>query len=690
MSFYFNIFCCGFGFMASLPAFGQVAQDTTALKPITVQAYFTKQPTLALPASAQTISQQAITQQQSSTLLPALNRVAGLRMEERSPGSYRVALRGSMIRSPFGVRNTKIYMADFPLTDAGGNTYLNLLDPLGIAEIAILKGPDGSLFGANSGGVIRITPKGFGETQDKAELLLTAGAYGLFQQQLSLQRRVSEQYQFSFNQSFLRSDGYRANSAMDKKTFQTAQHWQYAPDRSLRLFALYSDLGYQTPGGLTAEQMAADPRQARPAAGRNPGAAEQKAAIYNKTFYAGLAHDMQLSKNLLHSISVFGSTTDFTNPFISNYEVRDEENLGLRTYFSYAVDKAALSWQMQLGFEGQKGWSKIVNSDNDKGQPTALQAKDDLDNGQYTLFYRAMAKVYERWTLEGSLSLNGANVGYKQRFPELEQATGKIDFGAIWMPRLATSYLLSADFALRASVAKGYSPPTLAEVRSSDNKVNRGLEAEEGTNYELGARWESQNRRFVGDITAYRYRMSNGIIRQLDELGADYYLNAGDMDQDGIELTFFAHLIRPQPRGILRNLTYQLGLARQFYTFADYKVGDLDYGGNKLTAVPDWTLSNVLAAELTAGLSLNIFHNFVSSMPLNDANTVFAAKYHLLQAKLGLKLPLNKRLAMQLFVGADNLLNAKYSLGNDINAFGNRFFNPAAPRNFYGGLKLEI
>jgi iron complex outermembrane receptor protein len=40
--------------------------------------------------------------------------------------------------------------------------------------------------------------------------------------------------------------------------------------------------------------------------------------------------------------------------------------------------------------------------------------------------------------------------------------------------------------------------------------------------------------------------------------------------------------------------------------------------------------------------------------------------------------------------GIDNLLNENYSLGNDLNAFGNRFYNPAAKRNYFFGLGLRI
>ena len=74
-------------------------------------------------------------------------------------------------------------------------------------------------------------------------------------------------------------------------------------------------------------------------------------------------------------------------------------------------------------------------------------------------------------------------------------------------------------------------------------------------------------------------------------------------------------------------------------------------------------------------------------MPLDDANTTYASQYHLLQAKTGLRIPFAK-VAICPFLGVDNLLNEKYSLGNDINALGGRFFNPAPPRNFYGGVNV--
>ena len=44
----------------------------------------------------------------------------------------------------------------------------------------------------------------------------------------------------------------------------------------------------------------------------------------------------------------------------------------------------------------------------------------------------------------------------------------------------------------------------------------------------------------------------------------------------------------------------------------------------------------------------------------------------------------------ELFLGVENLLDVTYSLGNDLNAFGRRYFQPAPGINYYFGLKLKL
>lgn len=686
-------FYLAFVFPVPTLLFSNPAHDSTAvrLQPVEVKVNFLQQPLMRTTSSLQVLNENKLQQQSAATFTGALNSAPGVRMEERSPGSYRLALRGSMIRSPFGIRNTKIYIDEFPLTDAGGNTYLNLLDPYGIAAITINKGPDGSLYGANSGGVLRIDPKGFGDLENKINLQLTAGAFGLFQEQLSVQRRINEKYQFSFDQSFLRSDGYRDQSGLNKKTFQTAHQWQYSPKNQARLFVLYSDLAYQTPGGLTAAQYAENPKGARPAVGAVPGAQEQKAAIYNKTWIAGLTHQSDFAPNFTHTISAFAALTDFENPFITNYEYRNEQNVGLRTYFSWnKPTQSEVSLQMQIGAESYWGSNDKKNYSNNGGVHGDMLDEDNLNNYQLNIFYRAMMQVWDRWTIEGSLGYNKNTVRYEEIYPLIDEPQGEIDFDGIWMPRLASSFLLNSDFALRASIAKGYSTPTIEEIRPSDRIINVGLRPEIGTNTEAGLRYTHPSQRLLVDLAAYRYVMDDGIVRQINDVGEDYYVNAGNMLQKGVEFGVWANLIDPREEGFVQQISLHSGTAYQHYRFGDYKVADKDFSGNKITAVPQWTLSNSVQLRFARNVYWNILHQFVDEVPLDDANTVYADKYHLLQMKVGIALPAYRSTTWHLFVGGDNLLNESYSLGNDINAFGGRYFNPAPSRHFYAGLRVEI
>ena len=49
-----------------------------------------------------------------------------------------------------------------------------------------------------------------------------------------------------------------------------------------------------------------------------------------------------------------------------------------------------------------------------------------------------------------------------------------------------------------------------------------------------------------------------------------------------------------------------------------------------------------------------------------------------------------KNLNFTVFTGVDNAFNAKYSLGNDINAAGGRYYNAAATANYFVGLIINF
>ena len=132
------------------------SDSSESLGEVIIKAYEQNKSLLKIPAAINQINKNQLDRYNNSNILTALNSTSGVRMEERSPGSYRMNIRGNTLRSPFGVRNVKVYWNDIPFTDPGGNTYLNQLSYYNFNSIEIIKGPGSSLYGAGSGGVILI------------------------------------------------------------------------------------------------------------------------------------------------------------------------------------------------------------------------------------------------------------------------------------------------------------------------------------------------------------------------------------------------------------------------------------------------------------------------------------------------------------------------------------------------------
>jgi iron complex outermembrane receptor protein len=91
-------------------------------------------------------------------------------------------------------------------------------------------------------------------------------------------------------------------------------------------------------------------------------------------------------------------------------------------------------------------------------------------------------------------------------------------------------------------------------------------------------------------------------------------------------------------------------------------------------------------ALIALGLYVNVNYTYTDRIPLNDANTEYADSYSLLTGRAGFRKAW-KNLSLDIFGGVDNALDEKYSLGNDLNAIGGRYYNAAPGINYFGGVK---
>ncbi|MCE2756582.1 MAG: TonB-dependent receptor plug domain-containing protein [Chitinophagaceae bacterium] len=465
-----------FSIILSLNTVSQEKVDTASLNAVVVKGFESNKSLINTPASISLLSKATLNASSAFSMLPALNTSSGVRMEERSPGSYRLSIRGSLLRSPFGIRNVKVYYDDFILTDAGGNTYMNLLDIHSINGLELIKGPAGSVYGAGTGGAVLLN--GFGALKDSNDLKLRllGGSFGTLNQSLQYQHQ-SKNIQLNVGQGHFQSNGFRVQSKMRKDNVQLNMRIKSNEQISTDFMLFYSDLFYQTPGGLTFTQFNADPRQSRPATATLPSVVDQKTAIYNKSAFIGFSNTYKINSRWKTVGSVTNGLTQFKNPFITNYEKRREFNLGFRSKIVYE-NNLPIPVQWVSGFEIQRGEYAIDSSGNIKGAPDGNKVSDEVIARQQFAFTQLNIQPLRFLQIQSGLSIN-------RFFYSIQRTTGapangikKLDFNRQLLPRIALLAAPAAGISLYGQLSKGYSSPSIAEIRPSAGGVYSGLQAE--------------------------------------------------------------------------------------------------------------------------------------------------------------------------------------------------------------------
>ena len=138
----------------------------------------------------------------------------------------------------------------------------------------------------------------------------------------------------------------------------------------------------------------------------------------------------------------------------------------MRTYFELTGKQTpAYNWQAFLGLEWQQTDADINNYGNTNGMRDTAQTLDKINTDQHFIFGRYSADFFKRLHVEAAMSLNYYNYEFKNLYPNDETGYTNRPFTPQLMPRLAASYQIMDDLAWRASISRGYSTPTTAEIR---------------------------------------------------------------------------------------------------------------------------------------------------------------------------------------------------------------------------------
>jgi iron complex outermembrane receptor protein len=666
----------------------QQAEDTalrsTQLPDITIKAFEQNKGVINVPAAINVLNRRTLGLFSPTSIVQAVNTTPGVRMEERSPGSYRFNIRGSSLRSPFGVRNVKVYFNDIPITDPGGTTYLNQLGYYNFNSIEIIKGPGSSLYGAGTGGVLLIESMNENERAGISSEYST-GSYNLQNIYVGLStgsQKLVSRGGFQHQQN----SGYRDHSSLRRDVHGWTGLFKMNEKKYLKVSYLYSDLFYETPGALTKAEYDANPRASRPAAGRFPSAVQAKASVRERTFATGVSYMQHFAPNWENKSVLYGMFTELTNPAISNYGRNSEPHVGGRTLFTYSHPFDQSAFNFIIGGEWQEGFATVNIHENNSGSPGRLDSVDNIHTRQQFLFSQATFDV-KNWSLIGGASFNSLLVRF-ERFNPAALGFQKRKFNNEIAPRIALMNKLKAganDINLYASVSKGFSPPSTAELFPTGSLTNFGLNAEEGTNYDIGVKARFWSKLYV-DADAFWFALKNAIVQRHDAGGSDYYANAGKTDQHGIE-TYLGYPLL-QGKWIEQSLFWISHSWHDFH-YKEFAKDTFNFSGKQMPGDAKHTISTGIDITTKGGFNAAITYYYSGKIPLNDANTAYADAYNIVGAKLGFQKWIKDKWRFRFMAGADNLLDEKYSLGNDLNAFGGRYYNAAPGRNYYVAVLIQ-
>lgn len=621
--------------------------------------------------------------QQQLSIHNALSQVPGVFAlnADNFAQDLRVAIRGFGARAAFGIRGIKILVDGLPESTPDGQGQVDNLD-LGILEkMEVIRGPSAGLYGNAAGGVLSF------KTEDAPkhpfiEVRAAAGSYQFQQYQL---KTGFQKVRLSglFHGSITSTDGYRAQSGMKNTLLNGKIGFQFNESSAIKILANYANSPQaDDPGGLNIDAVNEDRQQARD---RNVlfqgGETVEQGRL-------GLIYDKKWSNQHAIQAKAYSSFRDFANklPFEGGGIVelqRIFSGINLNYLFNYKFNNQA-QYRLNLGidFESQQDHRERFNNlEGKKGELAFAQDETFLSTG---LFLLQELKFSNGLKINVGTRFDALRLKADDGFLSNGDDSGEIDLES-FNPMFGLLYPILDGLNVYGNVATSFETPALSELSSNPNNTggfNPDLAPQKAHNYEMGFKGIVQSK--------LRYELAIFHINLQDEIvpfeleaspGRTFYRNAGNSQRSGLELA----------------LNYQLkpGLSAAItYTYSDFKYKDYEVEGEKLDenllpGIPKHAGFFSVQYLSKMGFYTNFQTRFVGTLFTDDTNTTEDSSYAVSNLRLGYQKQFSKW-QIEPFGGINNLFNTKYHGNIRINAFGRRYFEPAAELNFYVGVKMRL
>lgn len=592
----------------------------------------------------------------------------------------RIAIRGFGARSAFGVRGIQMRVDGIPQTLPDGQTQLDSIDPAMIEHMEIVRGPLASLYGNASGGMIGMTTREAPNEKFVISPRQVFGQYGLFKSELFASGR-QERFDYTVFGSHLQQNGWRDHSNVENYFTQARLNFKVGDNADLMLlFRKFYSPEAKDPGGLTLEQVRADRSQA---------------AVRNKQFNAGeeisqeqmgIRFRKKPTANQEFSVTAHMLHRDFQNrlPLFDGGQVQFDRLVG-GVALQYTNDHKLFDRPNRIiagiDYGVQNDDRQRFNNDSGKrgnlvlNQIERVQSIGPFLRNEWRVRDKLDLVLGGRWDwLLFEVQDNFRGDGNQSGRKTLSQGSGTA--GLV--------YHLNDRHQIYTNVASIFEAPTTTELvnnPSGRGGFNPNLDPQTSLSQELGLR--GNLRGFQYETTLFYIYTWNEILPfELPEFqGRAFFRNTGQSSRLGVE----NRLATPQWKGLRAEVSYTYS----DFEFEKYTVNDVDLSGNTFPGIPRHRWEGLLRYAHPVGFFGQFHVQRVGSFYVNDGNTDTNNAYNLGQLLFGW----GKRyrwLEGSVFAGVNNLFDERYNANTRINAAFGRYYEPGAPFNVFGGLRIRL
>lgn len=665
------------------------------------------------------------------TVSKALSSVPGVVVQDFFGGNDqpRIQIRGSGLQQNPVERGILVLQNGLPINRADGSYIVGFANPQQAETIEIYRGYMANRLGATVlGGAINfVSPTGSGAPGTK--VTASGGSFG--QAGAAAQTGFKKENVDGLIQAdFSRRDGFRDYNSSERASFSGNVGAKLSENVSTRIFAGYSDLGFDVAGPLTKSAMYANPRQVAtgptlvsPGVSINPGpnVVRDRPRREASQFLAESRTTATFDAHILDFALGYTHTDDmFRFPISSG--VRDttgDDVTGLVRY-AYKPDNASVLPLFETTAQYSAGSADRTNYINQAGMTGAKFGESVLDATTLSLYSGLNIPLPHSFTLSPAISYAYATrdnrdtygaatrptIAYNPANPSMllpngAAATTSTSYNrtySAWNPSLSLTYRPDANQTFFGAVSHSFEPPThddlLATVNgtpnSSPGRPNPGnpalaaavfttpdLKAQTASTIEGG--WRGRFGALSWDAVTYYSWVENELLSLRDATGASLgAINANKTTHFGVEL------------GTGTKLTERL-TGRVAYTYQDFRFSnDPLRGNNRLAGAPRHLINGTLQLQATDAWKLQGAIKWSPERtPVDNMNTLFADPYVVVDVRTEYRLDKH----FTLFAEITNLFNETYASSTlivDQARPDQAAFLPGDGRGYFGGIKAKF